>query len=638
MSAFRPDAFLIVRPSDGLRWTSGMAQGFALVAVRRFGEEFLTADGGTIPVTDSARLLFPQDAERAVRRGIVTNREDVLIGTRFPALAVFPHLRARHVPDSANEPGPDQPPEVAAELDLVAGGADDGQAPEAAAEADAHTAPDTTRDPADDGADPAIAWKEPEAAETGGAKARDEDESVVAPSVADHIADAPAPLHNPDNITDVDSPDRLSPQGSGLDDGEALQRATAALERGGTPEEDDLEILAETPAAMSLILDRSEDLPLPLQAELADKAVYFLAATEDDVLMHRWLVTTAERLIGQSDLLVQLLRTWLDVDARTALGQLRAFIRIGAVSLSQRNPVEVAVLLRDAARVVGDADSLREAYESMAQAPKRARDSAALRDLLADLGDEDGPTAAELRAIGLPILLQAFKVAKDDDLLELASVAEQFVRHFLRTQPPNAQSARLLEPILVRAHDRATETQRPSIENILRELRDAEDAVLDVRPDSSSTVAVTYEELLRAFDGRSGNLEIVDAAYESARAWGRDGTDYLPALRDALEASVRVADRYAAQEFGPEGAIGAFEQEGHVLTPDESDTALRHRRTKKAHIVKNRRGQPVQLGPHLHFGQGYRLYLAFDRTRRVMYIGRIGDHLPGKKSKNRPRS
>ena len=34
-------------------------------------------------------------------------------------------------------------------------------------------------------------------------------------------------------------------------------------------------------------------------------------------------------------------------------------------------------------------------------------------------------------------------------------------------------------------------------------------------------VAVTYEELLRTFEGRSSNLEILDAAYKSAKAWGK---------------------------------------------------------------------------------------------------------------------
>jgi hypothetical protein len=189
---------------------------------------------------------------------------------------------------------------------------------------------------------------------------------------------------------------------------------------------------------------------------------------------------------------------------------------------------------------------------------------------------------------------------------------------------------------LVEAHDRAPVNQRPSIENTLRELRQAGDAPVATVPGAAS-VAVTYADLLRSFDGRSENLEIVDAAYESAQAWGKDGTEYLPALLEALRATLAVADRFAAQEFTAEGAVGAFAEAGQVLTPSESDTALRHRRTKKAHIVRNRRGQPIELGPHLRFGQGYRLYLVFDRQRRVVYVGRIGDHLPGKKSRNRPR-
>jgi hypothetical protein len=445
--------------------------------------------------------------------------------------------------------------------------------------------------------------------------------------------------HRMRNVVAAESGSEVSPGADQVTSvGEVLARASAALERGLVPSEDDLEVLAEDPAAIEALLERSVDLGPDQQFDLADKVVFYLAASDHLDLMFRWLVAAEQRLIGKSDLLVQLMNTWLLADGRGALGELRKLIRVGAIDLRQRRPVEVAVLLRDAARVVGDADSLREAYESMAQAPKRTRNFALLMGLVHELEDEEGPTQSEVRAIGLPILLQAFKVATDEELGDLASTAELYVRGYLRGDTPNLDAARSLEAILERAHERVPERQRPSIQNTLRELRMALDLPTTAKEPAVKSVAVTYAELLKSFDGRSTNLEIVEAAYESAKAWGKDGTEYLGVLRDALEATVSVADRFAAQEFSAEGAVGAFADVGQILIPGESATATQHARTKKSHIVRNRRGQPVELGPHLKFGQEFRLYLAFDKQRRIVYVGRIGDHLPGKKSRERPRS
>jgi hypothetical protein len=317
------------------------------------------------------------------------------------------------------------------------------------------------------------------------------------------------------------------------------------------------------------------------------------------------------------------------------LPELRRQMSVGAIALDQRKPVEVALLVRDAARAADDYDALREAYESLARAPSRIKDQAALRKLLAELNAEDGPTEAERRAIRIPILLTAFKSAADADLVLLAAEAEKDIRACLRADPPNLESAISLEPILEKAQDRSDEALRSSLQNTLRELQSH--GSIRTLPKAPGTIPVTYEELLRAVDGQSTNVEIVDAAYESARRWGKDGVEYLPALRNALLAVVAVADRYALGEFGKDGAVGAFKDVDQKLVPNESDTALSHLKTREFHRVRNRRGQPITLGPHLTFGGGYRLYLAFDEHRRRIYVGHIGDHLPGKKSKVRPR-
>jgi hypothetical protein len=415
-----------------------------------------------------------------------------------------------------------------------------------------------------------------------------------------------------------------------------LTRASDAVLGGELPSEVDLETLAEDADSMSLILERSVDLSPEKQLELADYAVFALSAADDRRLMYLWLVRAAERLMGRSDLLVQLIKTWILADPGGGLEQMRRLLRAGAISLDQRKPAEVALVLREAARTVGDAEALRDAYESLASAPERERNPELLGELLQELEEEDGPTSDELRAIGLPIVLQAFKSAPDDRLIVLAGHAERYVRAYLRSDPPNLESAMLLEPLLVAAHERADPTVRPSLENALRELRQRA-GIAESPVAAERVVAVTYEELLRSFEGVSPNLEILPSAYESARKWGKDGTEHLGALRDALNAAVVVANRYASQELGRDGAVGAFRDAGHVLVPDESDSALQNPRSLKPHVVKDRFGQSIVLRPHLRFAQGKRLYLAFDEPRRVVLVGHVGDHLPGKRTRNRPR-
>jgi hypothetical protein len=323
---------------------------------------------------------------------------------------------------------------------------------------------------------------------------------------------------------------------------------------------------------------------------------------------------------------VRLLETWHDFDAQGALSAIRHEIRLGSISLDQRKPREVAELLRRAARSVGDADGLRDAYEAMARAPLRKRDASALLALLADLDREaEGPSESELRAIGVPIIIQAYKCATDDALLTLVPVVERYVRAFIRQKPPNLEFAHELEPVLAGAHDRSSGDQREGIENLLRELAGVAPVV--VKDVEAPQVATTYEEVLHSFDGRSAGVEIMDSAFESARSWGREGREYLSGLRDALEAIVAVADRYASRQMGTAGLVGAFSDAGQKLIPDESESTRQDPKTRAAHTARNRRGQPVVLGPHLKFGAEKRLYLSFDEARRLIYVGWVGQHL-----------
>ena len=128
-------------------------------------------------------------------------------------------------------------------------------------------------------------------------------------------------------------------------------------------------------------------------------------------------------------------------------------------------------------------------------------------------------------------------------------------------------------------------------------------------------VATTYEEVLRSIDGRSPNVEIVQAAFQSARAWGRDGSEQLEAVREALWRSRRSGS--VRGERDRQGwARWAFVGMGFAVSSGESESARKNNRAAKAHTVRNHRNQPVVLGPHVGASR-----MASGSTSRSMKLG-----------------
>lgn len=619
---FRPDAYLIARAQSGLRWTAGLTHGFALVAVQRVGGRIMTSEGETVSGVDEPRFLFVEDAERAVARGIASRDGNQIIGVRYPALAGFVHLRLRDLPDrgqsSTDPPRHNSDPGGAKSVDQVAVPID--------AEPPANSASPTR---------PARVRRPRRPARTTSGEAADSGAGRLPRAKPGEAVDDLLP-HGSSEEPQAEETGESDKSGIPTVDG-AIERARLRVEQLGMPAIEDLEVLSDNEVACRLLLADAAGLSTALQVELADSmAVLLLSSSRSSQLAYEWLQATADRVQGQSRDLITLLGAWLDFDAAGGLQQLRQHLRRGTISLDQRRPVEVALLLRKAAQSLGDADALRESYASLAMAPSRSRDADALISLLSDIQHEEGPTESELDAIGLPILIQAFEVADDGQLVALGIRAESLVRRFLRQDPANLTSAAALEPLIARALDCATAEARGPLENIMRELLSASQRS-DQRKVRAPAVATTYEELLRMFDGRSNNVEIVEEAFASARTWGRDGREQLEALRDALEAVVDVADRYAAQDLGSDGLLGAFARAGHTLIPAESETTQKDPKARRAHTVRNRRNQPIELGPHLKFADGKRLYLALDTQRRRLYVGWVGDHLPVGRHMNRAR-
>jgi hypothetical protein len=141
---------------------------------------------------------------------------------------------------------------------------------------------------------------------------------------------------------------------------------------------------------------------------------------------------------------------------------------------------------------------------------------------------------------------------------------------------------------------------------------------------------VTVSSPVKALDAvlaLSSNVDVLVSARDSARKWGKDGLDYVDELMEALRAVAGVADRYALNEVGKDGFVAAFAERGQVLVPRESESTGNNRKARRAHVVQDDLGRPVVLGPHLKFGKRYRLYLAFDESRRRIQIGWVGEHL-----------
>ena len=618
------DYYLLVTRSRPLEGFEHPPLGFLLMPVQVTPEWIETTDGWRLEFEERQRFLYPRDVERVVNRGLGTRDVGVVSGSRLASLAAFPQLRRRNL--VMGRGAPENTAVAASEPTPVVGTPGDSVGLSDAI-------PDEDVDP-----------KQLDRGDDG--------EPADIPVGDDLHPDMPV-LHDPtssevlDANRELDEPEVAKPsEGSTLDaplallaaeQDEALQQALRDIRLRISPSRQGLATLALVPSALDEILELSTVLPPDEQLNLGARAIDALMAEEGArAWMNDCLATIAGRLHSRSDKLTDLLEYWASADAAKACATMLQKMDVGVLNLTQQKPTEVATTLRNLASMTGSEETLEMAYTAMAQAPHRRRKPAELERLLSELDQEDVLTDGARMAIGSPIILQAYGHATDDDLLMLALTAETYIRAMVRQQPPNVADASRLRQVLEAAHPAADQGQRASIEDCLRELSAATGGLseqLGQIPD----VVVDYVGALRAVDGRTPNVLIVETAYETAAVWARDGTKHVPAVVQTLASVCEVADLYAAKGIDDSGLTGAFGDRGQQLVRDQSETAKTHAKTRRFHVVKDSEGNEYQIGPHFKYGRDRRMYLAIDKPRRRLVVARLGDHLPGDKSKNRPR-
>lgn len=576
-----PVGYMIIRSGESLAKAIRMERGFALVPCS-YVDGGLRTDLGEIDPDDEHRFLYPEDARRALQRGIATVRDDgVLTGLRYPALAAFPQLRARHLlswlavsaprsaPPSEHKPsGRRRRPRQVAER------------------------PQTLAEPAEPAPVATPASDEPAPAE-----------SIAVPGPE-------APTESSEDLaatTPVDA-----------------EVAPVELSQGERPADQ-----ATDGDAIHGEIEASANRPLPEQLALARELVPRLYALDKTRPMAiRWLHELADRLRHRSDLLIGLIDgVWQYADAPGALAELRKAIALGSVSANQRSPIVVATLLRELARDVGDADALRTAYEGLAQLPDHRSSVSELVNLVRELDSEDVGTEGERLAVGVSLLLEAYKRADAETYATLAEPAERAARALLRQEPPNIDSALRLKPLLEQAHAHLDPPARAGVETVLRELLMASGVDPDqvgVAADRPRTI-VSLRDALNYFATSTSNVDVLAAAYESVARWGKKPNKYVPQVHEAFEAMSAVADAYASGAIGPEGFYGAFRDRGQDLVRQDSDQT--RQRFRDLYVTTDRQGRRVALTSHLRIGADFRIYFAVDERTRRLLVGHVGKHL-----------
>jgi hypothetical protein len=339
----------------------------------------------------------------------------------------------------------------------------------------------------------------------------------------------------------------------------------------------------------------------------------------------QWLVDLADRVRNRSDLLLRLIdEVWQYADPRGALNELRNGIRRGSLTLSQRNPVPLAPLVRDLARIADDPDALAEAYLAMADAPERRASTGALLDLLADADDEAVGATGERSALARELLLRAYRSATAEDFARLAPHAERQMRAALRQDPPSLEVAESLRPLLEGALAYVDHALERGIQECLRELASAAGHAAPTQTTVPDHIA-TLSDALDYVQGASANVEVLAAAYESAQHWGKKTHKYIPSVMNAMKAIAEVAETYARGDIGPDGMRGAFRERGQDLVRHDSDQTSQ--RFASEYLARDTQGRAVRLEMHLRLGKDFRIYLTPDKATRRLLVGRIGGHL-----------
>ena len=404
-----------------------------------------------------------------------------------------------------------------------------------------------------------------------------------------------------------------------------LEATLEAIRAGRLPDERQLTRAMSTGAGAEKVLHAFAALGTEDQVIAATKVgLLAFSPAVDQQVAATWVQGLAEKVRNRADLLVRLVaEMWQYADASAALAELRSAVKRGAVTLAQRTPVPVAGLYRDLAREVGDPDALADAYEALASDPQARTNIGALLALAAELEDEVVGTEGERQAVELRILLAAYGVADEAELLRVAHPAIVLTRALLRQDPPNTESARKLQPLLQHAAQVARDGDLAEIDAVLRELEGPPNRPL---AEASPAVILTIRDVLNYAAGLTSNLEILDVAYESGAGWGKNTHKYIGPLMKSMDTLKTVADAWSAGEIGPDGLFGAFRDQGQNFVRKDSDqTRQRH---AERYIVRGRDGSRVVLESHLRLGNDFRVYIAFDKARRHILVGHVGEHFP----------
>jgi len=628
-----PDAYLILKRGIDLAGLPVVGRGFVLVPVWRTTTGLIGDGSIQLPLDPRLRFLYPEDVERLKARGEVAQQAASFHGQRIPDLARYVQLfardvRSRHVvvlethiayPASEGAEGmakaAKRPPLRRPKASLS--GSTRSKAVDAIPEVD------TTLGLGPEQTTIGLEEHSPSRHEV-----RDDAPHVPAADSVSEADDDPPPDAEP-AVTDEAARDGAA---------EAMGRAKAAMEAGSVPDEHDLRLIATDQVRMEELTESSASLSVEREFAFGEQVLFALMSpvSETRERLLALATTISERLRPDAATLAKYLHHWASFDAGAAHGPLLRGLDAGPLAINQRVPVRVAEILRDTATATGDTERLVRAYEALSV----KADVSTAAQLIGEIAQVDDVilTDGRKRTLEGSILMKVFPRAKSVDLILIGQHAERLIREMVRASPPEIDRASSLEVIVERAFDSANgdpDTQ-DAFQDVLRELAEARGHERDRYRELPLDTVTTYVEALRAISARSDNVLVADEAYRSAEAWSRDGNHHLQQVVNALVAVVVVADRLNGAGLGPGGLPQAFEDAGVTIIGDQSDTAKTARQSKGWHRV-HVDGREYTVGPHIQFGNDKRLYLSHDKLRRCLVVGWLGDHLPGAKSKSRPR-